>query len=167
MASSGLEEPLSVVFDINLFVNVYQGEQEKISSGVLSTGALPKNLYGQCLQIIDYQDGLVRLNLSAHIIDNVYEKLVMKYNIPSDFVNRYLDYLELLQRKSGGSFVDVPPHNTFDSEVFYDHEDALIMDLALHTESKIVVSDDNTFQKASLFRGHTAIINAKRFLKLF
>lgn len=167
MTSGGLEEPLSVVFDVNLFVNVYQGEQERVSSGVLSTGDLPKNLYGQCLRIIDYQDGLVRLNLSSHILDNVYEKLVVKYNVPPQFITLYLDYLELLQRNSGGSFVKVPPRKTFDYEVFYDHEDSLIMDLALDTGSRVVVSDDNTFQKASLFRGHTAIISVHNFVKRF
>lgn len=158
---------INLVFDINLYVNVLEKEQYLLGVKKITPDELPHNLHAQCLAIVAEKGPQFSLNLSQHIIDNVYYKLTKKHKFESDLVNDYIDYLLSVQENSNGQFIHTPAHNVSADEVSNDYEDSLILDLALETNSRVVVTDDNRLMSNSPFRGYIPIISANKFINQF
>lgn len=128
-----------VVFDINLLVDAAP------SFAVLSRWPRvpPRhddNPYADCMGIVN--DALEwGLCVSTHVLDNVRRVLVEEPELQwdPDAAAEYVDTIVDIAEASGGGWFD-PTHVAID--VTGDHEDDLILDLAVASGAVVVVSSD-------------------------
>lgn len=143
-----LDDSIDIVFDINVYIDAFNGIKAS----------------EDCLEVMKKADGAYSLNLSRHIIKNVREKLTRTNSVLE--VDKYIKTIILLQEGTYGSFLESVPHKTYDTETSGDHEDTLILDLALDTKSKIVTTSDKELLKLHPWRSHTLVLSPRKFVKM-
>lgn len=137
----------AVVYDVNVLVDAVMGER----SDFYTWPVLPPtttNPSADCVGIANDAHDFT-LWLSPHILDNTRRVLVEHYGVDAADADEYLDILEEITIASGGQIVE--PERTV--HACPDHEDNLILDLAVHAGADIVVSNDTDLTSMSGWRG--------------
>jgi putative PIN family toxin of toxin-antitoxin system len=104
------------------------------------------NPAADCLSIAF--DGEYELHTSPHILRNV-ARVLREAGWSEATVEKYLELIADVIELSGGTVTD-PPRGAHDSR---DHEDNLILDLVLDTNSDLLVTDDTDLTPLSPWRG--------------
>jgi predicted nucleic acid-binding protein len=100
-----------------------------------------------------------RLFASPHILRNIV-RLLREASLPDDLAKRWVTELVDIIEDTGGGTME-PERRVFDIP---DHEDNLIMDLAVATDAILVVSDDTDLTSISPWHGHIPILRPRDFV---
>lgn len=147
---------IPVVYDINVLIDAVTSR----SADFYTWPQLPAkttNPYADCLGVVNDNHDFA-LWLSPHILRNVERVLVEAYGYDVALAREYLTVLEAIAVESGGGIVD-PPRV---AHVNPDHEDNLILDLAVHSGAMLVVSSDSHLLDMPTWRS-TAVIHPRDF----
>jgi predicted nucleic acid-binding protein len=152
------ETKSAVVYDINVLVSAFVGPDAEwpYIAQVPPTTSSPD---ADALSIAFDADEF-SLYSSPHIMENLARVLVDGYGVqPARAESIVIAVLEIVET-SGGAVID-PPRTAFDVA---DHEDNLILDLAIAAEATIVVSNDTDLTSLSPWHNHIAIMRPKEFV---
>ncbi len=145
-----------VVFDVNVLVQAVASG----NSPYLSWPSPPPtsgNPFADCLGIIN-DAAEFALWLSPHILDNTTRVLMAVVGTPKEEAADYREILLEMADASGGGFI-TPPRTVHDCP---DHEDNLVLDLAVEVGALLVVSEDADLTGMSPWRG-VPILRAREF----
>jgi predicted nucleic acid-binding protein len=146
-----------VVFDVNVLA-------QAIASGnspYLSWPSPPPtsgNSFADCLGIIN-DAAEFALWLSPHILDNTIRVLMTVVGTPKEEADAYREILIEMAEASGGGVL-APPRAVHDC---HDHEDNLVLDLAVEVGALLTVSEDGDLTGMSLWRG-VPVLRAREFV---
>jgi predicted nucleic acid-binding protein len=148
----------AVVFDIGVYVEAVAGAS---SDWPLLAAVPPKtaNAAADCLSIAFDADDF-RLVASPHILANVARVLRRLGVSEATAVEACGAVLELVEM-TGGAVLE-PPRRVFDVA---DHEDNLIMDLAVLADAVLVVSEDTDLTQLSPWHGRIPILRPREFVE--
>jgi predicted nucleic acid-binding protein len=96
--------------------------------------------------------------LSPHILDNTVRVLTTVVRTPKEEAEDYRDILVEMADASGGGVL-TPPRRVHDC---HDHEDNLVLDLAMEVGALLIVSEDADLTGMSPWRG-VPILRAREF----
>lgn len=139
-----------VVFDINLLVDAARSFVE-LPRWPRVSPRHDDNPYADCMGIVN--DALEwGLCVSTHVLDNVRRVLIKEpeYLWDPDAAAEYVDTIVDIAEASGGGWFDPPPVAI---DVSGDHEDDLILDLAVASGAVVVVSSDPHLLNLHSWRG--------------
>lgn len=153
-----MPERAPVVYDVNVLVNVLVGEDSEFPY-IAQVPPASSNPDADCLSIAFDADDF-QLYLSPHILENT-TRVLAELGLSSDLIERYLATLVDVVETSGGAIVD-PPRKVFDVS---DHEDNLILDLAVDVDAAIVVSNDTDLTSLSPWHNRVAIMRPRDFVQ--
>jgi len=147
---------LRVVFDINVWVDAVSGPDSKYPY-LTQVPPRTQNPAADCFSLA--LDGeRFQVFTSPHVLDNV-SRVFGLLGVTNHSRGRILEAIVETVSFSLGSVVD-PPRSAAESK---DFEDNLILDLAIATNSQIIITSDVDFQKLSPVRG-IAILSPRDFL---
>jgi predicted nucleic acid-binding protein len=149
--------PSAVVYDINVLVTAAASGNSPFRSWP-SPPPVSGNPSADCLGII-VDAAEFALWLSAHITANVDRILGELFKWAQPDIDSYLDAVVEAAEHSGGGVLDEVPRTIHDCP---DHEDNLILDLAVEVGALIMVSNDTDLLSMSPWRG-TPIIEPTAF----
>lgn len=135
-----------VVYDVHIWVDALVGEDSTYPH-IPAIPVSTDNPSAECLSIAFDADGFAVWS-SPHILTNT-ARVLRELGVGDNTTEAYIAQLYEIIEDSGG-FVVEPPRAAFD---FRDHEDNLILDLALVAEALIVVSDDADLTPLSPWKG--------------
>lgn len=138
--------PIGVVLDINVLVGAVLGGRSTFTAWPTVPPRSP-NACADCVGIVNDADEFA-LWLSPHVLDNV-ARVLRLAGLTASLCEDYLDVLAEVATASSGGVLD-PPRVVHDCP---DHEDNLIVDLAVATGSLVVVSDDTDLTAMSPWHG--------------
>ncbi len=148
----------AVVYDINVLVSAFVGPDAEwpFIAQVPPTTSSPD---ADALSIAFDADEF-SLYSSPHVMENLARVLVDDYGVqPARAASIVAAVLEIVDT-SGGAVID-PPRKAFDVA---DHEDNLILDLAIAVEATIVVSNDTDLTSLSPWHNRIAIMRPREFV---
>ncbi|MCL2849922.1 MAG: PIN domain-containing protein [Micrococcales bacterium] len=147
----------AVVYDVNVFVNAVVAEDSEWPY-LAQVPPATSNCEGDCLSIaFDAED--FRLFTSLHILQNV-ARVLLRFAWGHCAVEDYIEALTELVETSGGAVLD-PGRQVFDVP---DHEDNLVLDLAVACDALLVVSDDTDLTALSPWHQRIAILRPRDFV---
>ena len=152
------ESKPAIVYDINVLVSAFVGPDAEwpFIAQVPPTTSSPD---ADALSIAFDADEF-SLYSSPHIMENLARVLVDEYGVqPARAASVVEAVLEIVET-SGGAVID-PPRKAFDVA---DHEDNLILDLAIAAEATIVVSNDTDLTSLSPWHNRIAIMRPREFV---
>jgi putative PIN family toxin of toxin-antitoxin system len=147
----------AVVFDVNVFVDAFIGAD---STWPLLDSIPPTtdNASADCVSLaFDAED--FRLVISPHILKNigiVLRRVGLTEELTAKWIAATIDIVEL----TGGIVIE-PERHVFDVA---DHEDNLILDLAVATDALLVVSNDADLTSLSPWHGRIPILRPRDFV---
>jgi predicted nucleic acid-binding protein len=146
-----------VVFDLNVLVQaVASGNSPYLSWP--SPPPISGNPFADCLGIIN-DAAEFALWLSPHILDNTIRVLTAVVGTPKEDAEDYSGILVEMADASGGGVL-TPPRTVHDCP---DHEDNLVLDLAVEVGALLIVSEDADLTGVSPWRG-VPILRAREFV---
>jgi predicted nucleic acid-binding protein len=148
----------AVAYDINVLVSAFVGPDAEwpYVSQVAPTTSSPD---ADALSIAFDADE-VSLYSSPHIMENLARLLVDGYGVQRARAESIVAAVLEIVETSGGAVID-PPRTAFDVA---DHEDNLILDLAIAAEATIVVSNDTDLTALSPWHNRIAIMRPREFV---
>lgn len=148
----------AVVYDINVLVAAFVGDDAEwpFISQVPPTTSSPD---ADALSIAFDADEFA-LYSSPHIVENLARVLVDEYGVQSARAASIVDAVLEIIETSRGAVVD-PPRKAFDVA---DHEDNLILDLAIAVDATIVVTNDTDLTSLSPWHNRIAIMRPREFV---
>lgn len=148
----------AAVYDINVLVAAFVGPDAEwpFIAQVPPTSSSPD---ADALSIAFDADEF-SLYCSPHIMENLARVLVDEYGVQPHRAASIVDAMLEIVKTSGGAVVD-PPRRAFDVA---DHEDNLILDLAIAVEATIVVSNDTDLTSLSPWHNRIAIMRPRDFV---
>jgi predicted nucleic acid-binding protein len=149
--------PTAVVYDVNLLVTAAAGGNSPFRSWP-SPPPVSGNASADCVGLI-VDAAEFSLWLSPHITSNIERVLTELFKWDRAETDAYLAALLSGAEHSGGGMVGDVPRRVHDCP---DHEDNLILDLAVEVGALIVVSNDRDLLSMSPWRG-TPIIEPRVF----
>lgn len=152
------ERKPAVVYDINVLVAAFVATDSEwpYIAQVPPTSASPDaDAFSIAFDADEFS-----LYVSPHIMENLARVLVEKTGIQPANVERIVDAVLEIVETSGGAVID-PPRQAFDVA---DHEDNLILDLAIAAEATIVVSNDTDLTSLSPWHNRIAIMRPQEFV---
>ena len=152
------ESKPAIVYDINVLVSAFVGPDAEwpFIAQVPPTTSSPD---ADALSI-SFDADEFSLYSSPHIMENLARVLVDEYGVqPARAASVVEAVLEIVET-SGGAVID-PPRKAFDVA---DHEDNLILDLAIAAEATIVVSNDTDLTSLSPWHNRIAIMRPREFV---
>lgn len=147
----------SVVYDINVLVGAFVGPDSDWPY-VAQVPPTTSNADADALSIVFDADQFY-LYTSPHIMENLARVLVELGVRPAGVENIVEAVLEIVET-SGGAVLE-PPRHAFDVA---DHEDNLILDLAIAAEASVVVSNDTDLTSLSPWHNRVAIMRPREFV---
>lgn len=147
----------AVVFDINVYVDAILGAD---TSWPLLDEVPPTtdNAAADCLSIAFDTDDF-RLVVSPHIVRNT-TRLLRSTGLSANLTKRTIEAILEIVETTGGAVVE-PDRKVFD---IADHEDNLIMDLAVATDATLVVSSDTDLTTLSPWHDRIPILRPQQFV---
>lgn len=140
-----------VVYDVNVLV--YAALEN--GGDLYDWPRLPartKNPSADCVGVVnDNRD--FALWLSPHILRNTRRVLAEEYGVEQEKVEEYITVLMEIAKGSGGGIID-PPRKV---DVIADHEDNLILDLAVASKAPVIVTRDKDLLDALPWKAISAI----------
>lgn len=147
----------AVVFDINVFIDAFLGADSEWPL-LESVPPTTSNASADCISLaFDAED--FRLVVSPHILKNigtVLRREGLSAELTASWIAAAVDIVEL----TGGVVID-PERQVFDVK---DHEDNLILDLALACDAILVVSNDTDLTSLSPWHGRLPILRPRDFV---
>lgn len=152
------ESKPAIVYDINVLVSAFVGPDAEwpFIAQVPPTTSSPD---ADALSIAFDADEF-SLYSSPHIMENLARVLVDEYGVQPDRAASVVEAVLEIVETSGGAVID-PPRKAFDVA---DHEDNLILDLAIAAEATIVVSNDTDLTSLSPWHNRIAIMRPREFV---
>lgn len=148
----------AVVFDINVYVKAIAGKGSEWPR-IQEIPPATSNAAADCLSIaFDAEE--FRVFASPHILRNT-ARVLQELGLSPQTVDGAMRAVLEIVRESGGAVVEPPRHC---SDV-HDHEDNLIMDLAVAVDAFLVVSDDTDLTSISPWRGRIPILRPREFVE--
>lgn len=123
------------MFDVHVWVLAAVGADSTFPT-VTQVPPTTANSSADCLSIAFDADGFAIWS-SPHILENTI-RVLRKYTDNDALIRSYVELIYDVIATSGGRVV-TPPRRAHDSR---DHEDNLILDVAIESDALIVVSDD-------------------------
>ncbi len=151
------EPKAAVVYDINVLVGAFAGPDSDWPY-VAQVPPSTSNADADALSIAFDADEF-RIYSSPHIMENLARVLADLGVQPGRAANVVDAVLEIVET-SGGAVID-PPRRAFDVA---DHEDNLILDLAIAAEATIVVSNDTDLTSLSPWHNRIVIVRPREFV---
>lgn len=148
----------AVVYDINVLVAAFvapDSEWPYIAQVPPSTSNPDADAFSIAFDADEFS-----LYSSPHILENLARVLADEYGVRRAQVERIVAAVLEIVETSGGAVID-PPRKTFD---VVDHEDNLILDLAVAVEAAIVVSNDTDLTSISPWHNRIAILRPRDFV---
>lgn len=152
------ESKPAIVYDINVLVSAFVGPDAEwpFIAQVPPTTSSPD---ADALSI-SFDADEFSLYSSPHIMENLARVLVDEYGVQPDRAASVVEAVLEIVETSGGAVID-PPRKAFDVA---DHEDNLILDLAIAAEATIVVSNDTDLTSLSPWHNRIAIMRPREFV---
>lgn len=147
----------AVVYDINVLVGAFVGPDSDWPY-LAQVPPTTSNADADALSIAFDADEF-RLCSSPHILENL-ARVLAELGVQPARAATIVDAVLEIVETSGGAVVD-PPRKAFDVA---DHEDNLILDLAIAVEATIVVSNDTDLTSLSPWHNRIAIMRPKEFV---
>jgi len=148
----------AVVFDVNVYVSALLGAD----SNWPLLGAVPPstdNAAADCLSLA-FDGERFTLFTSLHILRN-FRRVLREAGWIESTADEAVEAMIEIVKFSGGKVLD-PPRTVFDIE---DHEDNLILDLAVACDAWLVVSEDTDLTFISPWRQRVAILRPHEFVR--
>ncbi len=148
----------AVVYDINVLVAAFvapDSEWPYIAQVPPSTGNPDADAFSIAFDADEFS-----LYSSPHILENLARVLADEYGVRRAQVERIVAAVLEIVETSGGAVID-PPRKAFD---VVDHEDNLVLDLAIAVEATIVVSNDTDLTSISPWHNRIAILRPRDFV---
>lgn len=149
--------PAAVVYDVNVLVTAAASGNSPFRSWP-SPPPVSGNPAADCLGVI-VDAAEFSLWVSPHILDNVDRVLVELFKWETARATAYLESVVAAAEHSGGGVVSHVPRLVGDCP---DHEDNLILDLAIEVGALIIVSNDTDLLAMSPWKG-TPILEPAAF----
>lgn len=147
----------AVVYDINVLVGAFVGDDSDWPY-LAQIPPTTSNADADCLSVaFDAEE--FRLFASPHILENL-ARVLASFGVQDSRVADIVDAIVEIIATSGGAVVD-PPRRAFDVR---DHEDNLILDLAIAVDATIVVSNDTDLTSLSPWHNRIAILRPREFV---
>jgi putative PIN family toxin of toxin-antitoxin system len=151
------EQLPSVVFDINVYVHAIASNDTDwpFLRRLPPTSDCSE---ADCISLAPDAETF-RLFASPHILRNL-TRLLIAAPLPEDLAKRWVAEVVDIIDETGGGIVQ-PERRVFD---IADHEDNLIMDLAVATDATLVVSNDTDLTSISPWHGRIPILRPRDFV---
>jgi predicted nucleic acid-binding protein len=150
-----VNERIAVVFDVNVFVTAVADCNAPRLPKDFVLGPIHHNPGLVALAVVKEGaiDGIFPCSLyvSRHILLNIVHVLRRRFQWSDEHTLTYVQALHDLCTASGGGYVETPRDTVTD--VIDDYEDNRILELALHVDARIIVSNDHHLTDLSPWRG--------------
>lgn len=156
-AGSGTPSTPAVVFDINVYVYAIVSNDTDWPY-LRRLPPTSESSEADCLSLALDGDEF-RLYASPHILRNI-GRLLRAAGIPPELTQRWVRELVDIIEMTGGGVIE-PQRAVFDIK---DHEDNLIMDVAVAADAVVVVSNDTDLTSLSPWHGRIPILRPREFV---
>lgn len=147
----------AVVFDINVYVYAIASNDTDWPY-LRRLPPASENSEADCLSLaLDGEE--FRLYASPHILKNI-GRLLGAARVPPELTERWVRELVDIIEMTGGGVIE-PERTVFDIR---DHEDNLIMDLAVAADAVVVVTNDTDLTSLSPWHGRIPILRPREFV---
>jgi predicted nucleic acid-binding protein len=148
-----------VTFDVNVYVSAVQGNDERSARDLLlELPSAGTNIETTALAIIgdagDHTPRAWSLFISEHVLSNIVIALKRGYGWDDEDVSDYLDLILDLCERSEGGLVE-PTVRVTDCP---DYEDNRILELALASDSHVIVSNDWDLVSMNPWKGRAVMM---------